>query len=244
MRRNEERLPIRREQGRGLSPWSESGFLSPASIFSGSPWQMMRRMQDDMDRMFSQFFGGDVYGNAPAAREQWSPSMDVSQTDREWLVEVELPGVRREDIETQIQDHHLVIRAQMRQEDASPSGQAQDQQAQGRQAQGQQSEAQGQRQYYHRERRFGFFQRVLPLPENVVEENVRCEFRDGVLRIHLPKLEQVSGRGRRIPIGEGSERTYAGAKGGEVSAGEQSAQPQQAQNPPDASGGSGSQSKK
>jgi hypothetical protein len=70
---------------------------------------------------------------------------------------------------------------------------------------------------------------VLPLPENADEENVRCEFRNGVLTVRLPKLEQMPTRGRRIPIAEGSERATAGAKGGEASTMEQGGQPQAGQ---------------
>jgi HSP20 family protein len=181
MRRNEERLPARREQGGGLSPWSESGFLSPTSIFSGSPWQMMRRMQEDMDRMFSQFFGGDVYGNAPAAREQWSPSMDVSESDGEWCIEADLPGVNKDDVEVEVLNHHLILRAEMKQ----PTGSEREEAG---------------RRYYQRERRYGFFERVLPLPEGAQENAISCECRNGVLVIHVPKAKEAQSAARRIPV--------------------------------------------
>lgn len=229
MRRNEDFLPTRRGWGSDLAPERQSGFGS--SFFGASPWQMMRRMQEDMDRVFGQFFGGQGGFGTPARTgqetglQQWSPNIDISQTDKEWLVEVDLPGARKEDIHTEIQEHHLIIRAEMRQESEAQPGQPQGQQAgqqagqQFGQAQGQQA---GQRQYYHRERRYGYFQRVLPLAENIDEENVRCEFQNGVLTIHLPKLDQMASRGRRIPIGEGTEqRAMAGAKGGEAGSSQQ-----------------------
>jgi len=217
MRRNEDLMPMRRERGSDLSPWYEGGGFG-SSFFGSSPWQMMRRMQEDMDRVFSQLFGGSggFGATAPAGQQtnlqQWAPSVDISQNDKEWCVEVDLPGVKKEDIHAEVRDHHLFLRAEMRQEEQSPGSQAQGGQPQGNQPQG--SQAQGsqpqQRQYFHRERRYGYLQRVLPLPENIDEENVSCDFRDGVLTIHLPKTQQALQQGRRIPVGTGETQPRYG----------------------------------
>jgi HSP20 family protein len=232
MRRNEEYLPSRRRQGAEMSPWSSESFWSPSTLFSSSPWQMMRRIQEDMDGLFGQFFGGRGGSMlAPATEEfgatRWAPRMDVCETDKEWLVEAELPGVKPDNIHVEIQDHHLMLRAEMRDEQAQPAeGQAQP--GDGGRAE---TQREGQRRYAYRERRYGFFERVLPLPENVDEQNARCEYRDGVLTIHLPKTEQTRPRGQRIPIeshapqgqkgqARSLEPAMAGAKGGETSSGE------------------------
>jgi HSP20 family protein len=240
MRRNEEYIPARRGLGSDISPWSSGGGQG-SSFLGASPWQTMRRMQEDMDRIFSQFFGGQgglggasIQPGTQTGMQQWAPSVDISQTDKEWCIEVDLPGVKREDITTEIQDHHLFIRAEMRQEEQTPTGQQQSQQ---------QGQPQGQRQFAHRERRYGLFQRVLPLPENADEENVRCQFQNGVLTIHLPKLAQMPSRGRRIPIGEGAQQVTAGAKGGEVSSAAQNAPQSSEQGASGSEGGSSGKSK-
>lgn len=245
MRRNEEYMPARRE--RDFTPMSSYGGAGQ-SFFGTSPWQMMRRMQEDMDRVFGQFFGGSAgFGGWPATTSQqqgiqtWTPSVDISQDDKEWRIEADLPGVRKEDVHAEVRDGYLVISAEMRQEDQPQAGQAQGTQtqqgqqqgAQGQQSiQGQQQSPQGQqsqqRQYAHRERRYGYFQRVLALPDNVDEEHIRCEFNNGVLTVHVPKTEQRAPQGRRIPIGAGEAQqghgqsrqeqpAMAGAKGGEAS---------------------------
>src|SRR5687768_2502097 len=109
MRRDGDFFPVRRGQDWGLSPWGEpgsrgflspSGFPSPSAFFGGSPWQMMRRMQEDMDRLFEQFFTGSALQSLQG--QQWSPSVDVSRDDREWLVEVDLPGVSQDSIDVQV----------------------------------------------------------------------------------------------------------------------------------------------
>jgi HSP20 family protein len=220
---------------------------------------MMRRIQEDLDGLFGQFLGGQRgFGGTPAqagqqsAVLQWVPSMDISQTDKEWTIEVELPGVRPDNIEVRIQDHYLILQAERIEEEEQPEGgqatrgdggRAQGQQAQGQQTQGQQAER---RRYARRELRYGFFERVLPLPENVDEDKITCEFQDGVLKIHLPKTEQPSQQRQRIPIqarssqgqagqaeqarGTGQagtrEPAMAGAKGGEASTAETGGQKQ------------------
>jgi len=262
MRSNQEFLPARQRRGTEMSFGNPGSMMSPATLFSASPWQMMRQMQEDMDRLFSQLVGGSPGSDTPPARGgqqtgilQWSPSVDLSESDKEWIVEAELPGVKPDDIDVRVQDHHLILRAELRQEEQSPDGQGQGSQAQGGQAQG--SQAQGaqarggqtqgqpgqgqqgaQRQYHHRERRYGFFQRVFPLPENADEEHIRCEFQNGVLTLHIPKMEPANQQVRRIAINGGeqaqrgpgngrSERrepAMAGARGGEASSPEASSQ--------------------
>jgi HSP20 family protein len=199
MRSNQERLPIRRDGSYGsgsLSPWSESG--ATGSFFSGNPWQMMRRMQEDMDRVFGQAFGGGGVGNFGGGQMTgWNPSIDVSQTDKEWCIEAELPGVNQEDIDVQVRDNHLFMRAEMRQKSEEGDGE------------------QSNRQYFRRERKYGMVERVFPLPQDVNEEQIRCDFRDGVLTIHVPKTEQKQQQGRRIPIGQtagGGQSLHAGGK--------------------------------
>jgi len=218
MRRNEESLPMRRGSEGGISPWERENWMSPSSFFSTSPWQMMRRMQEDMDRVFSQFFSGREGAGgtlAPTGQQEgmraWAPSVDISQDDREWHIEAEMPGVKPENIDVRIQDHHLIIEARMLQENQQPQG-SKGSEGNGGQAQGQQGGQQqgGQRQYAYRERRSGFMRRVLPLPENADEEKIQCSFQDGVLTLRLPKTEQTERGGRRIPIQAGAPQGQSG----------------------------------
>lgn len=234
MRRNTYYLvPLRRERGQELSPWSQSGGASGS--FGASPWRMMRQMQDEMDRIFGQLltapagYGGET--EVQAGLQHWSPSVDISESENEWCLEAEFPGVRRDDIDVEVRDDYLIIRAELRPEEPQQGETAQEEsrQAQSGGGQGRQrSREQGQqRQYHQRERRWGYFERVLPLPDNVDSENIGCEFENGVLTLHLPKTAPQRQEGRRIPIGtsrepqrgreeRAGERALAGAKGGEA----------------------------
>lgn len=255
MRRNQDFMPMQRGRQTDLAPQSGSQ-TGPNMLLNISPWQMMRRIQEDMDRVFGQFLGGGAgEGTAQGGQQsnllQWTPRMDVSETEREWLVEVDLPGADEGDIEIAVQDNLLIIRAELLEEKEAPEGgQSGNGQAQGGQAQrGQTSGGQStgsqatggqatggqatggqatgtqmqtgrtqgrqgtERQYYYRERRYGYFERVLRLPENVDEDQIRAEFRNGVLMVHIPKMEQARQQGRRVEIGTGEQRERGAGNG-------------------------------
>lgn len=169
--------------------------LSPASL-TGSPWQMMRRMQEEMDRLFRPFFGaGEEDGLLSPAGSQWGPSMDISESENEWCIEADLPGVNKDDVHVEVRNQHLIIKAETRQPaEAEEKGEG--------------------RRYYRRERRYGYFERVLPLPENVDEEQISCDFTNGVLAVHVPKSESARQPARRIPVGDGKGRLESGKQQG------------------------------
>jgi HSP20 family molecular chaperone IbpA len=168
---------------------------------------MMRRMQEDLDRLFGQFVGGagteGGLGMAPGTTglpqvgidmpTQWLPNVDLSETNRELLIEVDLPGAVPENVEVEIRDSQLVLRGEvLPPEEAEIS-------------------EEGQRRYFRRERRYGYFEQVLSLPENVRQDEITAEVRNGVLRIHLPKTEEAR-QGRKINVTEASAQPQRGQR--------------------------------
>jgi HSP20 family protein len=187
MAREHTSLSAVRNRKQDIMPVSERDILSPSRIFADSPWQMMRRMQEDMSRLFGPLLPTPLTEGLSSSQAipLWSPSVDVSENDKEWRIEVDLPGVTKDKIDVQVQNGVLRIRAELRQEvEEKPDGQN--------------------RQYYQRERRYGYFERVFPLPENVNEGAIRCEARDGVLTCHLPKAAQSAQQARSLPINDGT----------------------------------------
>lgn len=181
MRQFEQRLPVRGDETSNVFPWGATGFGGAGSALTGSPWQLLRRMQEDVDRVFGQFFGGTSgFGTVPAISGQWAPRTDISETGNEWCIEADLPGVNREDIDVQIRDHHLILRAELRQ----PVTEEND----------------DRRRFHRKERQYGYFERVMPLPVNVNEDGIACDFSDGVLTIHVPKTSGTAPGQRRVPV--------------------------------------------
>ncbi|WP_324716063.1 Hsp20/alpha crystallin family protein [Carboxydochorda subterranea] len=105
------------------------------------------------------------------------PALDVYETEKDVVVEAELPGVEPEDVEVDVVDHQLRIRGEVRR-----------------------SEQRHDRGVYRRERRFGSFVRTVSLPDEVDLEQARATMQQGVLKLRLPKKE---GFRRRIPIERG-----------------------------------------
>jgi HSP20 family protein len=163
---------------------------------------MFRRMQEDMDRMWGQFFGEPgQYAGTAGGLQTWSPSVDMHETENEYLIRADIPGVEPEDLEVLHADDRLILRGETRREETARD------------------------QGWHRsERRYGRFERVLPLPGEVKPDQIQASFRNGVLELRLPKSEESRRRMRRIPI-QGSGQALAGSKGGAASSQGTGAQP-------------------
>lgn len=167
MQREQRNLPSRRYQPFDL------GIRDSALSWGASPWQVMRRMQEDMDRMFSQYVSSDL----SSSQATLSPSMDISETDGALRIEVDLPGFKQDDISVEMRDNRLAISAEMR-KDEEPSD----------------------ARYHRRERHYGRFEQVLTLPQNIDPEKITARFTDGVLTLEVPKTDRTLNAGRRIAI--------------------------------------------
>jgi HSP20 family protein len=166
-----------------------------------SPFQVMERMQQDMDRLFSHVMGNSDEGQwrsralTPPA-SLLSPTVDVSETEKEYRIELDLPGVSQDAIDITVVEGILSIRADMESQSSSTPG-ADDPKGP------EQHQRQYERQYHYRERRWGSFERVFHLPPDAQEEDIRADFTNGVLTLTIAKKapQVLQTRGRRIEIG-------------------------------------------
>jgi HSP20 family protein len=182
------RQELQRQQGgRGLSRYAEGdpfGFsLNPQEFFS-NPFAVMRRMSEEMDRAFAQFYGQQ---GGRGAQSGWLPAVEVSEREGQLLVHAELPGLKPEDVKVEVTQDALVIRGERKYEHEQHTGRT-----------------------HHSERRYGEFYREIALPEGANAEQARAQFRDGVLEVTIPVPQQASKR-REIPISSGETATSAPA---------------------------------
>ena len=133
------------------------------------------RLAADPLAMFDQIFGNP--GTRSSASLMRAPETDVVETEREIRVQVEMPGLKRENIEVDVENNVLTIRGEKREE-----------------------RTEGQEGRYHlAERRWGTFARSFVLPRDVDADNIQASFEDGVLTVRIPKSEKA--RRRKIDVG-------------------------------------------
>jgi HSP20 family protein len=152
------------------------------------PFQDLRSAQDErtryqMDSLFAPTLGlfGQRQDAALPSTPVWAPALDISERKDAYLVSVELPGVKLEDLEITLDDGLLTIQGERSFADDS-----------------------SEQQYHRIERRYGAFRRSITLPAHVMADAVEASFEDGVLQIVVPKAEEA--KPKRIQVRPGGER--------------------------------------
>jgi HSP20 family protein len=188
----EPRTGEKREQQQGLERAEGRGRMArrdPFDIFGGGPFTMMRRMQDEMDRLFGSLgFGPGPLAGWGGEQGTWTPAVEVFQRGQEFVVRADVPGLTREDLSVELGEDTVTISGERKYDHQEEEGGV-----------------------FRSERAYGAFQRIIPLPEGVITDSAKATFRDGVLEIVMQAPPQEVRKGRRIEIGEeraaGSGRT-------------------------------------
>jgi HSP20 family protein len=134
------------------------------------PFAGVTRLRQEMNRLLEDFFGETAEERAPAEMMR-VPSVDVVDRDNDILVRAEMPGIDKNRIKVEATPDAVMIRAEMKKE-----------------------EEEKKESYLRRERRMGYFQRLIPLPAEVKPNEVKASYHDGVLEITLPKSEQAKAK--------------------------------------------------
>jgi len=136
------------------------------SIVKWDPFHDLTSLQERINRLLEEAF--------PRAGESedrgagiWRPLVDILDTETAIVIEVEVPGIDKDDISIDLKENVLTIKGERKQ----------------------QADRQDEN-YYQRERRFGWFQRTFTLPGYVQPESIKATFKQGVLKIEIPKPEE------------------------------------------------------
>jgi HSP20 family protein len=141
-------------------------------LFS-SPFSMMRRLTEEMDRAFASTFGlHPRFGESG----MWSPAIEVRERNNQLEIACELPGLGKDDVKVEMTDEGIVIQGEKKQESESEEAGV-----------------------HRSERSYGRFYRMIPLPESAKADQAKAEFKDGILRIRVPMQEHEAHK-RQIPI--------------------------------------------
>lgn len=126
------------------------------------------RLPKELDRLFDELIHRP-WGVKDELLE-WNPSVDVYETEEAFIVEADLPGMKREDVKVEVKEDSFILRGRRSSEQRRSN-----------------------ERFYCQERSFGGFSRQMALPEPVDKNKIKAEFSDGVLRVILPKLKRKAG---------------------------------------------------
>lgn len=144
------------------------------SMISADPFKELFDLQRDINRLFE---GSLANTSQQTAINTWTPTVDIYENENEFLIKTELPEVGREEVKVNLDNNVLSISGERR------------------------LEYEDKRDGYHRvERSYGQFFRSFSLPPNVNTEAIKADFKDGVLRLTLPKKEEAKPKQIQVKV--------------------------------------------
>ncbi|MFL5819174.1 MAG: Hsp20/alpha crystallin family protein [Solirubrobacteraceae bacterium] len=162
------------------------------ALIRWEPAREVNSLQSEMNRLFNTFFG-DSPAADPGSLRRWVPAMDLVEADDQFVLRVDLPGMREEDVSIELEENVLTVSGERK------------------------SDHEERREGYHRvERASGRFSRALTLPEGVDATAIDATFDRGVLEVRIPKPQQRKPQKVSISVGgkqpaiEGQETQTAG----------------------------------
>jgi HSP20 family protein len=158
------------------------------AVIRWEPAREINSLQQEMNRLFNTFFEAPASGGAAGgAARRWLPAMDLVETEDEYVLRADLPGVSEGDIELSLEDNVLTLSGE-RKADHEERGEG----------------------YYRVERATGSFSRSLTLPEGVDGDAITARFDKGVLEVRIPRPQQRKPRKLQIAVGDEQPTTIEG----------------------------------
>jgi HSP20 family protein len=151
-----------------------------ATLVRWEPFREIAALQNEMSRFMNTLLEGNGRTN-----QAWVPALDVWETENEVVYAVDLPGIPEEKISVELDDGALTISAER-----------------------ERAQEESDDRFYRYERRFGTFSRTVSVPQNITENDISADYKNGVLEVHVKKPEQPTPK--RIQVGSGARATIEG----------------------------------
>ena len=153
--------------------WSPVRDLTPWSVDFASDFSQLHR---EMNRMLDTFFRGGVADDGSFGNF-WSPAVDIREREDAYLVEVELPGLTKDDVKITMENNILTIQGEKKHEKEEKRGD-----------------------YHRTERVYGSFQRSFTLPSSVKNDKIEAQYKNGILTVTLPKVEEAKPKAIEVKV--------------------------------------------
>ncbi len=164
---------VKRDESRGIAPVKARSEVA--------------RIEQNVERMFEDLwarpwrslmdFGWPRHRHFWTDLEATSPAIEVSEDKNDVLVKAELPGMKKEDLEINVEERLLTIRGEKKKEEE-------------RKGEG----------YFYSERSYGAFERCIEIPRDVQSDKAHASFKDGVLEVRLPKTEEAKRKEVKVKV--------------------------------------------
>ena len=167
----------------------EKGLARREPVSIGSPFRMLDRFAEEMDRVFDDFGFGRGWlaprlgfgWPRPLTRraEEWLPDVEMLQRNNELVIRADLPGLTKDDVKVDVTEDAITIQGERKREHEEEKAGV-----------------------YRSERSYGSFYRCIALPEGAMSDQAKAIFKDGVLEVTMPAPPESVKRGRRLEITE------------------------------------------
>jgi HSP20 family protein len=138
------------------------------AIVRWDPWTTLPTLQDRINRIFEEAFPRSSAKEGEFALADWRPAVDTFEENNNIVIKAELPGVKKENVTIDIKDNMLTLKGERSEETEVKE-----------------------ENYYRKERSYGKFHRAFTLPDAVDANKIEASFKDGVLKISIPKAEEA-----------------------------------------------------
>src|SRR5438874_11450845 len=159
------------------------------ALIRWEPVRELNTLQSEMNRLFNTLFDAPAPGDGGGAARRWIPAMDLVETDEDFVLRADLPGLSESDVNIELEDAVLTVSGERKSEH--------------------EERKEG---YYRVERASGAFSRSLTLPEGVDADAIQAGFDKGVLEVRIPKPEERKPRKVAITVGGSEPKAIEGSE--------------------------------
>lgn len=148
------------------------------AIVRWEPFRDLLTTQDRFNRLFNETFS-NAFGNEQLSSKAWTPAVDIYETDHNLVMKAELPGIDPKDVEIRVEDGTLYIKGERKYENEVKE------------------------ESFHRvERSYGSFARTFTLPRTINTEDIKADYKDGLLTLTMPKREEAKPKTVKINVAQ------------------------------------------
>jgi HSP20 family protein len=141
------------------------------AIVRWDPWTTLPTLQGRINRIFEEAFPRTSSKEGEFALADWRPAVDTYEEDNNIVIKAELPGIKKENVAIDIKDNVLTLKGERSEETEVKE-----------------------ENYYRKERSYGKFHRAFTLPDAVDPNKIEASYKDGVLKITIPKAEATASK--------------------------------------------------